>query len=128
MASYPPSSHDILAAVAEFLRSDVLPVVDGFERFRIRVAAALVELAGRDASSRPERERGERRRLRALLGSDEVSLRELNRELKRRLRAGELSWREPDLWAHVKRTVALELAVDNPRWFRDADESSPRDG
>ena len=119
MPTYPPSADDILAGVSRTLREDVLPAFEGFERFHVRVAIAMVELVRRDASGLTARRQAERRRLQALLRSAADDLEDLNGTLKTALRERHMAWHDPALLAHVKATNAADLAVDNPRWFRD---------
>ncbi len=119
MPTYPPTTDDILDRVAQFLRQEVVPQSEGYIQFRIRVAAAMVDLVRRETASREVRDGAERERLQALLECDEDSLADLNRRLKAALRAGEIDWRDGALLDHTKATVEADLAVDNPRWFRD---------
>ena len=126
MPSYPPTTDDILDRVARYLRHEVLPATEGYAQFRVRVAAAMLDLVRRETASRASRDEAEWQRLRALLESDEASLATLNRRLKAALRAGELGWRDAALSEHIALTVKADLAVDNPRWFRDHEPPSRR--
>ena len=126
MPSYPPTTDDILDRVARYLRHEVLPATEGYAQFRVRVAAAMLDLVRRAAASRASRDEAEWQRLRALLESDEDSLATLNRRLQAALRAGEIDWRDAALSDHVRATVKADLAVDNPRWFRDHEPPSRR--
>jgi len=119
MPSYPPSTEDLLAGVSRTLKEEVLPAFEGFERFHVRVAIAMVDLVRRDASGLVDRRDAERQRLQTLLQTDADDLDALNGALKKALREGSIGWHDPALLAHVKATVAADLAVDNPRWFRD---------
>ncbi len=119
MPTYPPSADDILAGVSRTLREEVLPAFEGFERFPVRVAIAMVELVRRDAAGLADRRDSERRRLQGLMQSGTDDLGALNGALKNALRESRIAWHDPALLAHVKATVAADLAVDNPRWFRD---------
>jgi hypothetical protein len=119
MPSYPPSAEDLLAGVSRTLKEEILPAFEGFERFHVRVAIAMVDLVRRDASGLADRRDGERQRLQALLQTDTDDLDALNGALKTALREGGIAWHDPALLAHVEATVSADLAVDNPRWFRD---------
>jgi len=123
MPSYPPTTDEILDRVARYLREEVLPASAGFAQFRVRVAAAELDLVRRESASRGAREAVERSRLQALFDTDEDRLAALNRRLRDALRSGALSWRDAVLTAHIRETVRADLSVDNPRWFRDDDEA-----
>ncbi|MDP6706317.1 MAG: DUF6285 domain-containing protein [Alphaproteobacteria bacterium] len=123
MPSYPPTTDEILDRVARYLREEVLPASEGFAQFRVRVAAAELDLVRRESESRGAREAAERNRLQALLDSGEDSLPTLNRRLRDELRSGAMSWRDAALTAHIRETIHADLSVDNPRWFRDDDEA-----
>lgn len=123
MPTYPPTTDDILDRVVRYLRQEVLPASEGYAQFRVRVAAAMLDLVRRETASRAERDDAEGQRLRALLDSDEASATSLNRRLKEALRAGEIGWRDDALRDHMAATVEADLAVDNPRWFRDREPS-----
>jgi len=119
MPTYPPNADDILAGIGRTLTEEVLPAFHGFERFHVRVAIAMLDLVRREASGLDDRRDAERQRLQALLQSETDDLEALNGALKIALREGSIAWHDPALLAHVKATVTADLAVDNPRWFRE---------
>jgi hypothetical protein len=64
----------------------------------------------REAQSEDERER-----LRALVGHDGDS-ETLSRELSELIRNGALDSNDPNLRAHVRKSLADALAINNPKW------------
>jgi hypothetical protein len=79
---------------------------------RSRVALSIVE---RGLEIGLALDAAEQSRLETLLGRT-GSLEELNRELCRRIRAGELELESPGLAAHLRETTHAKLAVDQPRY------------
>jgi uncharacterized protein DUF6285 len=108
-----PDVQELLGAVREFLQQDALPQLEGRARLHARVAANVIGLVQRELALGPASDAAERERLRALLGRD-GSLAELNAELARRIRAGELSTGDAELHAHLWACALEKLAVDNP--------------
>lgn len=109
-----PTAGELLEAVQEFLERDVV-TLGGRVGFHGRVAANVVAMVRRELELGPELDTAEREGLRALLGPGmPEDLKEANAELARRIRAGELDARDPELVAHLRRTVAGKLRVANP--------------
>lgn len=106
-----PRPDEIVAAVAEFLRGEVLPVLEGGMAFRLRVAANALDLVLRAlrASARGESEY----QLRAFLDMDGPT-EALGRDLVRRIDTGELDWKTPGLEALLWAMTDEKLAVDQP--------------
>ena len=113
--SRPPAA-DLVAVVREFLERDVLPSLAGDRRFHLRVAINVLATVERELTHGPALDREERARLVALLGRD-GTLDELNRELARRVRAGEIDASRADLVDHLRRTMADALRINNPKWL-----------
>ncbi len=126
----PPTPSEILGAVAQFLRTAMTGEATGALAFQARVAANALEMAGRQLELAPAAERGEHERLRTLLGADGELL-ALNRELARRIRAGEVDPHTPALADHLWTVTLDKLAVDQPSYsgYRAAlaRRSAPKD-
>ena len=121
-----PSAEELLGALERFLREEALPALDGPRRFHARVAANVAALVAREIARGDADLRAEWARLARLLGREEpappdagalrAALEDANRELVRRIRAGQADagpWRAAVL-AHLKATVAAKLAVSLP--------------
>lgn len=109
----PPKPADLLAAVARFLREELMPELSGALAFQTRIAANVVDIVGRELAQAPAAEAAEHRRLAALLG-EEGDLAALNRALCRRIRDGEMTLETPGLAAHLWEVTLAKLAVDQP--------------
>ena len=118
MAQDRPTASELLAAIADFLREEVTPVLDRAEPrlgFQMRVAANALSILEREARLGPAADAREHARLVKLLGRD-GSLAELNRELARELREGKCDERDAILMAHLEATIADKIAIANPKW------------
>ena len=111
-----PHPSEIIAAVARFLKAEVIPELTGRTAFNTRVAANALEMMRRQLELAPAAEADERERLTALLGR-EGGLFELNSELSRRLEAGEVDLSTPGVRAHLWKTTMAKLAVDQPTYW-----------
>jgi hypothetical protein len=113
-----PDPVEQLAAVAEFLRDQVMPRVDGQLAFHVRVAANMLDTVSRQTRLAPEAEAAELARLRNLLGSgdNKATLDDLNRELCERIALGRFDIDTPGLCDHLWRVTLDKLAVDQPRY------------
>ncbi len=118
MAQDRPTASELLSAIADFLRDEAIPVLDGAEPrlgFQMRVAANSLAILEREARLGPAADSRERERLVRLLGRD-GTLDELNRELARQLRTGQRDETDAELIDHLAATVADKIAIANPRW------------
>lgn len=112
-----PDAGELAAAIADFLRSEVLPALDDPRlRFRLRVAINGISMLQREAAQSRPLLRRECTLLAEHLGMADpadataAAARELNAELARRLRAGV---GEPDLRL-LEELVTLKLAIASP--------------
>jgi hypothetical protein len=112
MAQDRPSAENLLETVTTFLR-DLMPRVNGADRFHTRVSIHLLEIVIRELRSGERYDAEEKTRLEALLGR-EGSLSELNERLARAIRDGEFDERREEAFAHVLRTVEDKLRIVNP--------------
>jgi hypothetical protein len=110
-----PTLVELVAVVREFLEQTALPALEGHTAFHARVAVNALGIVQRQLEQAPEAEAAERVRLEALLGRT-GSLDELNRELCRRIRAGDLGADDAALMRHLRETTLAKLAVDQPRY------------
>ena len=107
-----PMPAELLDGVADFLRKDVAGKLDSHNGFLARVAANSLGIARREFQFGAELAAQEQQRLRALLGRDD-ELDALRWELVHRLRA-DMPLDTPGLAAHLRQTVAGQLAIDQP--------------
>lgn len=118
MAQDRPTASELLAAIADFLREEITPVLDRTDPrlgFQMRVAANALAILERESRLGPAADIREHERLVKLLGRD-GSLEALNGELARQLRAGERDERDAALMAHLEATVSDKIAIANPKW------------
>src|SRR5689334_11539009 len=95
-----PRGADILTAVSKLVRETLMPLLPANAAFQARVAANAVDLVAREISFGETVEREALGRLQALLGRD-GALGELEAELSRRIRRGELDLQSPGLADHL---------------------------
>jgi hypothetical protein len=121
-----PSAVELLHAVRDFLRNEVVPKLEGRERYHTRVAANVVAIVAREIETEEEHLLAEWRRLGALLDDDSAppseraALREgvalRTRTLVARIRAGDADagpFRAAVL-AHLVASVDAKLDVAQP--------------
>ena len=108
-----PSPEQLIGAVRDFLERVALPKLDGRASFHARVAANALAIVERELALGPDQDAAERGRLRTLLCRD-APLLDQNRELCRRIRAGEIGLDTPVLLEHLRETTLAKLAVDQP--------------
>jgi hypothetical protein len=110
-----PTAAELVGAVRDFLEQQAMPALEGRAAFHARVAVNALAIVARQLELGPADESAERARLLALLGRD-GPLDEQNRELCRRIRAGEVDAHTPGLLEHLRETTLAKLAVDQPRY------------
>lgn len=101
-----PSAAELVEAVGEFLRTEVMPGTEGRLRFQARVAANALGIVERELRHGDAQERRHRERLAALGFATQA-------ELARALRAGEVE--RMDVLPAVRAAVTDRLLVANPR-------------
>ena len=111
-----PHPSEIIAAVARFLKAEVIPELTGRTAFNTRVAANALEMMTRQLETQPAAEGVELESLKAILGVD-GDLATLNAELARRLAAGELDLAAPGVADHLWTTTLAKLYVDQPTYW-----------
>src|SRR6266404_1335578 len=110
-----PTPEELIKAVADFLRSDIAPVISGHNAFKLRVSINALDLVRRQLALESHSDAAEAARLSQLLGM-QGSLTELNRTLADRIAKGELDLRTPGLADHLWQTTLAKLAVDQPNY------------
>ncbi|MDF0580080.1 MULTISPECIES: DUF6285 domain-containing protein [Bradyrhizobium] len=110
-----PTPIELTKAVADFLRSDITPLISGHQAFKLRVAINILDLVTRQLTREEGSDAKEVERLRALLGID-GSVMELNRVLAERIARGEVDLATPGLAEHLWATTMDKLAVDQPNY------------
>ncbi len=106
-----PTAAELTAAVQEFLRTELMPALEGRLQFHTRVAANVLAIVERElgagAAQGPHDER-----LQALGAQDDD-------ELAARIRAGELDDQLPELLSALKQDAVARLLVANPKYLVD---------
>ena len=110
-----PTPIELTKAVADFLRSDITPLITGHQAFKLRVAINALDLVTRQLTLEEGSDAREAERLRALLGMD-GTVSELNRVLAERIAKGEVDLATPGLAEHLWQTTMDKLAVDQPNY------------
>ncbi|WP_025034948.1 DUF6285 domain-containing protein [Bradyrhizobium sp. DOA9] len=110
-----PTPIELTKSVADFLRSDIAPLISGHQAFKLRVAINILDLVTRQLTREAGSDAKEVERLRALLGID-GSVMELNRALAERIARGEVDLATPGLAEHLWATTMDKLAVDQPNY------------
>lgn len=116
-----PNNDELLETVHDFLMNVAVKNLGGHDAFHARVAANSVELVRRSLKRSPISDQLELDRLRALLDMD-GDLTELNRELGRRIRNGEIALDSEALKHHLRETTLAKLAIDQPKYASYRDE------
>jgi len=110
-----PTRIELLDAVANFIRSDALPNLEGRPAFLARVAANAVDIVRRELEQVHENEAALQAQLAALLGRD-GDLDSLNAELCDRIASGDLTLETPGLADYLWDLTLREIAVDQPKY------------
>jgi hypothetical protein len=110
-----PAPEELIRAVADFLRSEIAPVISGHDAFKLRVSINALDLVTRQLTQEQASDSAEKARLEELLGR-QGSLGELNRMLADRIAKGEVDLQTPGLTGHLWQTTMDKLAVDQPNY------------
>ncbi len=110
-----PSPSDLLAAVAHYLRDELLPTLSAHHAFQLRVSCNALDLVARQIALEPAADATEIERLTKLLGHD-GALGDLNAELAAKIAGGELTLETPGLSDHLWATTLAKLSVDQPQY------------
>lgn len=110
-----PGAAELLDAIAAFLERDLEPAVaaDRALRFRVLIARSLTGSISAELRAAPALRAAERERLAGLLdAAPETSVKELDAELARRIRAGQVD--EAAVRAHLMTTLRAWLEAVDP--------------
>jgi hypothetical protein len=116
MRNSQPDATSLIEAAIKYLEQELLPQLEGYHRFQTRVTVNALATVRRELQLRDAHEAGEHQRLASLLGSH-GPVDELNAELCRRIRNGEIPRNDPSLRAHVRASLCDALAINNPKWL-----------
>ena len=119
-----PTGPELLEAVAQFLREEVLPQLSGRTAYHLRVAANAVDLVCRELLLGRAAGEGEAARLAALLGQTGEPA-ALNRALCHAIASEAVDPADPALIAHLWATTLAAVAIDQPSYAtyrREAEE------
>lgn len=109
----PPSAVELIEAVREFLREDVMPATEGRVQFHARVAANVLGIVGRELELGEDQQGEHRQRLRALGYESDA-------DLARAIRDGEIDHRDLEVLEAVRASVTDKLRVARPRYLEQA--------
>ena len=110
-----PTPTELIKAVADFLRTEITPLIKGHNAFKLRVGINALDLVTRQLALQGPGEAAEAARLKALLGID-GSVMELNRALAEKIANGEVDLNTPGLKEHLWQTTMDKLAVAQPNY------------
>ena len=110
-----PTPTELIKAVADFIRNEIMPVIKGHNAFKLRVGINALDLVARQLTLAGDSDTTEAARLKELLGID-GSLLDLNRALSEKIATGELDLKTPGLADHLWQTTLDKLAVDQPNY------------
>lgn len=104
---------ELLAAVSQFLREDVLPELDGFKAYNTRIAANALGIVGRElamGAGLVKIDTG----IAASLGLD-AQAGPIARQIAIGLRDGTMT-ADGQMLAYLKERTLLSIAIDNPKY------------
>jgi hypothetical protein len=110
-----PTPSELLAAVAHFLREEILPTLHGHHAFQTRVSCNALDLIARQLELEPAADAAEVERLTKLLGHG-GDLQTLNKEIADAIADGKATLETPGLADHLWATTLAKLAVDQPQY------------
>jgi Domain of unknown function (DUF6285) len=110
-----PTPTELIKAVADFLRHEIVPAIKGHNAFKLRVGINALDLVMRQLALEAGSDAAEAARLTQLLGI-EGSLGDLNRALSDGIASGKVDLQTPGLPEHLWQTTMDKLAVDQPNY------------
>jgi hypothetical protein len=110
-----PTPTELIKAVADFLRHEIVSEIKGHNAFKLRVGINALDLVTRQLALAGESDAAELAGLKKLLGTD-GSLADLNRALAEKVASGEADLQTPGLAEHLWQTTLGKLAVDQPNY------------
>jgi hypothetical protein len=106
---------ELLEAIREFLKTDVLPILTGNERYHLQVALNALGILARELDTGAQIDLAESQRLSSLLGVTDTR-EELNRILAMRIRNRQLTYNDGQLMDHLMQTTLGKMSIDNPNY------------
>ncbi len=110
-----PRANEMLTAVRDFLRNDVMGTTTGRTNFHARVAANALDIVLREFELGPGHRQREQHGLERILGHS-GDLETLRWELVHALRDGSMALDRPGLAEHLRQTVVTQVAIDQPQY------------
>ena len=110
-----PSMHELVEAVRAFIEQKAMPELKGHTAFHARVAGNALAIVARQLERGQPSDAEELAGLRTLLGRN-GTLEELNRDLCRAIRTGELDILSPELQQHLERVARAKIEIDQPNY------------
>jgi hypothetical protein len=110
-----PTPTELIKAVADFLRNEIVPVMKGHNAFTLRVGINALDLVTRQLALEEAGDAAETARLKQLLGINGALI-DLNRALSDKIAKGEVDLETPGLAEHLWQTTMDKLAVDQPNY------------
>jgi len=110
-----PTPTELIKAVADFLRNEIVPEIKGHNAFKIRDGLNAPDLVTRQLALSEGSDAAEVVRLKQLLDADGALI-ELNRALSEKIAKGEVDLQTPGLAEHLWQTTMDKLAVDQPNY------------
>ena len=112
-----PSDDVLLEAAIEYLRTELLPTLEGYHSFQTRVTINALGMILRGMRQGAALDEAETARLVDLLGQ-EGERNALNSMLAARIRNGDIALDDPALRQHIRRSLEEALQVNNPKWLK----------
>ena len=116
MTTFVPEAGPLLQAAVDHLESELMPTLEGYHRFQLRVCINALRILARELAQGQALAHSEHLRLPSLLGV-EGTVEDLNGQLVGRLASGDLPLETPTLTAHLRQTLRDALAINNPAWI-----------
>ena len=110
-----PTPAELVKAVADFLRADVMPEISGHAAFKLRVGVNALDLVVRQLTLSQASDDAEHTRLVQIMGLH-GTLDDLNRDFADGIAKGEIGLHGPGVADHLWQTTMEKLAVDQPNY------------
>lgn len=116
------TAEELLSGVEAFLRKDVLPQLSGNSIYKCRVAANILSIVQRELAQGEKADAAELSGLKKLLDRESdaadtsSALDELNGQLCKQIRLGQLDKQRESVFAHVRSTLTKKVEIANPRY------------
>jgi hypothetical protein len=110
-----PGAAELVQAVADFLRDDILPKLSGHSGFKMRVGINALDLVVRELTLAGQSDAAEHARLVQIMGL-QGTLADLNRDFAQGIADGSIDPRAPGVAEHLWLTTMEKLAVDQPKY------------